>query len=76
MLNPMQILQLVTQVQQSNNPMQALQNIVGNNPAFQRAMTMCNGKDENELKNIARNLAMQQGMSEEQFKNFINQFRL
>lgn len=65
-MNPMQILQML----QSNPSMMM------NNPLFQRAMQMGQGKSEAELKNIVINLATQRGVPIEQLNNFIAPFGL
>ena len=59
MLNPMQLMGML---QHSNNPLLA------------RAMQMSRGKSPRELAYIARNLAHQQGMNDQQFAQFLNQF--
>lgn len=62
MLNPMQLLQLMGQLQQSNNPMGMLQSMFGNDPTMQRAIQMARGKSPEQVMQIAQNLADQQGI--------------
>lgn len=46
-----------------------------NNPLFQRAMQMAHGKSEDELKQIANNLCKQRGINiDEAYKQFEQQF--
>lgn len=46
-----------------------------NNPLFQRAMQMAQGKSEEELKQIANNLCKQRGIDiDEAYKQFEQQF--
>lgn len=51
---------LLSLLQQSNNPYVIKQ--MNNDPLFQRAMKMGEGKSEEELRMIARNLANQRGI--------------
>ena len=74
--NPMQMMQLMGQLQQSNNPQMLIQNMFGNNPLMQRAMMMGQGKNPAELQQIVRNLARQRGISPEQFNNMMANFGL
>lgn len=46
-----------------------------NNPLFQRAMQMAQGKSEDELRQIANNLCRQRGINiDEAYKQFEQQF--
>lgn len=46
-----------------------------NNPLFQRAMQMAQGKSEDELRQIANNLCKQRGINiDEAYKQFEQQF--
>ena len=71
MLNP---IQLMGMLQHSNNPSMLMETLMGNNPLLARAMQMSRGKSPQELAYIARNLAHQQGMNDQQFAQFLNQF--
>ena len=62
MLNPMQLMQLMGQLQHSNNPMGMLQQMYGNDPTMQRAIQMAQGKSPEQIMQIAQNLADQQGI--------------
>ena len=70
-MNLMQILQML---QGSTNPMSLLQQLTGNNPIVQRALQMAQGKEANQLQEIAKNLARQRGMNEQQLNQFLSQF--
>lgn len=67
----MQILQML---QGSTNPMSLMQQLMGNNPIVQRALQMAQGKEANQLQEIAKNLARQRGMNEQQLNQFLSQF--
>lgn len=54
---------------------QAINQMLRNNPLFQRAQQMAQGKSEEELKQIACNLCKQRGIDMEQaYKQFEQQF--
>lgn len=57
------------------NPMEMMLNqMLGNNPMFQRAKQMAEGKNEQELKQIASNLCKQRGIDiDEAYKQFQTQ---
>lgn len=58
------------------NPMQILNKMYGNNPLFQRAQQMTNGKSESEIKQIAQNLCKQRGINiDEAYKQFQTQMK-
>ena len=59
------------------NPMEMiLTQAFGNNPMYQRAKQMAEGKSEQELKQIASNLCKQRGINiEEAYKQFQNQMK-
>lgn len=68
-MNPMQLMGLLNQ---SNNPMELIQNMAGQNPLMGRALQMGQGKSVDELKAIAQNLARQRGMDEKQLGQFLS----
>ncbi len=68
-MNPMQLMGLLNQ---SNNPMELIQNMAGQNPLMGRALQMGQGKSVDELKVIAQNLARQRGMNEKQLGQFLS----
>ena len=70
-MNLMQILQML---QGSTNPMSLMQQLMGNNPIVQRALQMAQGKEASQLQEIAKNLAQQRGMNEQQLNQFLSQF--
>lgn len=47
--------------------------MLGNNPNYQRAMQMANGKDQNQLQQVAQNLCDQRGIN---LNDFINRLGL
>lgn len=69
--NPMQLFSMLSQC---NNPMGMMSQMMGNNPFFQQAMRMSNGKNPEEMKEIINNVAQQKGITQEQLKNFANMF--
>lgn len=71
--NPMQIMGMM---QNNNNPMGLMQNMFGSNPVFQKVMQMTQNKSPEEIQQIVRNIASQQGMNEQQLGQFISQFGL
>ena len=68
-MNPMQLMGLLNQ---SNHPMELIQNMAGQNPLMGRALQMGQGKSVDELKVIAKNLARQRGMDEKQLGQFLS----
>ena len=65
------------------NPQQAVQNLVmekancQNNPLFQRAQQMADGKNEDQLEQTARNLCKQRGIDfDTAFAEFKRQYKL
>lgn len=72
-MNPMQMMSML---QQSNNPMQILQSVASQNPIMGRALQMGQGKSVQDLQNIAQNLARQRGMDANQFNQFLSSFGL
>lgn len=76
MFNPMQMMQLMGQLQNSNNPITLVQNMFGNDPVMQRAMEMGKGKSLEQLQQTVRNLAYQRGMDDVQLNQFLSQFGL
>lgn len=76
MFNPMQMMQLMGQLQSSTNPMALIQNMFGDNPIMQRAMQMGQGKSPEQMQQIVRNLAQQKGMNEQQLNQFLSPFGL
>ena len=61
-----------------NSKVQAMVNLaMKNNPMFRRAQQMMQGKNEQQLEELARNLCKQRGVdlesAVEQFKGIINQ---
>ena len=71
MFNPMEMMQML---QCSQNPNMLMEKLMSQNPLLSRAMQMGQGKNTQELAMIARNLAKQQGMNDQQFAQLLNQF--
>lgn len=65
---------MMVQLQNSNNPMQAMQSMLGNNPAFMRAQQMMQGKNPQQLKQTLYNLAQQRGIDPQQLQQMASQF--
>lgn len=70
-INPLQMMQMLSQINNSQNPLQVLQGMYGNNPAFSRAMEMAKGKSPAELENTVKNLCKQSNIDFEQMKNMM-----
>lgn len=70
------MMQMMQQIGRGGNPAQMMQSMMQsqlqNNPLFQRAQEMANGKSQQEIEQIARNLCQQRGIdlnqAMEQFK--------
>ena len=71
MFNPMQMLGML---QNSQNPSMLMESLMAQNPLLSRAMQMAQGKNPQELAMIARNLAKQQGINDQQFAQLLGQF--
>lgn len=71
MFNPMQLMGML---QNSQNPSMLMESLMAQNPLLSRAMQMGKGKNPQELAMIARNLARQQGMNDQQFAQLLSQF--
>ena len=72
----MQAMQMMHNMQ---NPQQMMQGMFQNNPLFQRAQQMAQGKSEQELEQVARNLCQQRGVDfetmKQQFQGMMNNTR-
>lgn len=64
------------QLQASSNPVEMMQSMFGNNPMFQRAMQMGQGKSAEQLQETVRNLARQRGVDDAQLNQFLSSFGL
>ena len=71
MFNPMEMMQML---QYSQNPNMLMEKMKAQNPLLSRAMQMAQGKNPQELAMIARNLAKQQGINDQQFAQLLGQF--
>lgn len=72
----MQAMQMMGNMQ---NPQHMMQGMLQNNPLFQRAQQMAQGKSEQELEQVARNLCQQRGVDfeamKQQFQNMVGNTR-
>lgn len=69
MNNPMMnnpVIQMMQYAKQGGSPIQFLQNMAGNNPQAKMVMQMMNGKNPQQLRNMAENIAKERGTSIEQ----------
>ena len=70
MMNPLQMFgQMLDQISQTQNPMQMMLQMFGNNPAMNRAIQMSQGKTEEQMKETVKNLGKQAGIDVEQMAN-------
>ena len=67
MFNPQQMMRMM-----GANPNQIMQNLMFQNPLFQRAVQMCQGKSEAELIQTAENICKEKGISVEEAKQAFN----
>ena len=66
--------QIVNQFQQMKNPKQAFMNMLQNNPASQQIQAIQNSAGGKSMEQTVRQLAKQQGISEEQLMQAYNSF--
>ena len=64
MNNPM--IGLINFARNGGNPMMLMQQMAGQNPQMQQAMSMIQGKTPEQLKQMAENMAKERGMTVEQ----------
>ena len=74
MQNPMQMLQILNQIKSSPNPEVAMQNMFNGNPVYSRVMEMTKGKNQDEIKQIVKNLAKEKGIDMNQMQQMANMF--
>lgn len=70
MQNPMNLIQLANQLKNNANPMQVLNTMYGNNPMYQQALQMIQGKSEEQIKETVLNLCKTNGIDINQIKNY------
>ena len=63
MFNPQHMMGMM-----GTNPNQIMQNMLYQNPLFQRAIQMAQGKSETELMKVAENICREKGINVEQAK--------
>lgn len=73
-MNPMQMLQVFNQIRAMQNPQQGMEQMFGNNPVFQQARKMAEGKSSEQMKETVLNLAKTQGVDIQQIMGMLNQF--
>ena len=73
-MNPMEIMQMFNQLKSNSNPMALMQQMYGNNPMFQQAMNMAQGKSPAELHQTIMNLAQTRGIDPNVINTFMTQF--
>lgn len=71
--NPMQIFQLIGQLKSNPNPMNAMQGMFGNNPMFQQAINMVQGKSPQEQKQTVMNYCQTKGIDFNQIQTMAQQ---
>lgn len=49
-----------------------MQQMLGNNPMFQRAVQMMEGRSPEEMEQVLRNVCQQKGLDYDQMKNMFN----
>ena len=70
----MQMMQAFNQLRQMQKPQTAMQHMFGNDPKFQQAMKMAQGKTPDQLKETALNLAKTQGIDPKQIMGVLSNF--
>ena len=68
MQNPMNLIQLANQLKNNANPMQVLNTMFGNNPMYQQALQMIQGKSKEQIKETVLNLCKTNGIDINQIK--------
>lgn len=66
--------QMFNMFSQAQNPMAMMNQMMGNNPFFQQAVRMAEGKTPVQMKEIISNVAQQMGISQEQLSGFARMF--
>lgn len=61
-MNPLQLMQML----QSGNPMQILSNLAAQNPALKQMLPSIQGKNSQQLRQMAENMCRERGMTFEQ----------
>ena len=67
----MNIMQILPQLLMGRNPMQMMMSMFGNNPMFQQAMNMANGKNAEQLQQVAKNICSQKGIDYNAMQNML-----
>lgn len=67
---------MINQIRESQNPMQMMQAMFGNNPNFNRALQMTQGKTPAEMEAVMKNLCQNSGMDFNQIQQTFSQFGL
>lgn len=75
-MNPMEALQMFSQLQSNPNPMATMQQLFGNDPRFQQAMKMAEGRSPQELQQVVMNLAQTRGIDPRMVQGLMQQMGL
>lgn len=67
----MNIMQILPQLLMGGNPMQMMMGMFGNNPMFQQAMNMANGKSPEQIQQVAKNICSQKGIDYDSMQNML-----
>lgn len=74
MFNPQALIQMMSMLQSSGNPQAMMMQQFGNNPQFHSAMQMLQGKNPQQIEQMARQIAQQQGINIDQLLQQMRQF--
>lgn len=69
----MQIFQMINQLKSNQNPTSMINQMFGNDPMFNRAIQMAQGKSPQELEQVVKNLCQQRGIDYGQLMQNFNQ---
>ncbi len=69
-MNPMNLMQMMGGI---SNPKQMVMNLIKQNPQMQQIMPMIQGKNPQQIEQMARNMCKERGIDAEQFANQIKQ---
>lgn len=74
--NPMQLFQMFAQLRNKPNALQLAKTMFGNNPLFNQAIQMTQGKDRETIKSIIKNVAKERNIGPQQLSEWAPQFGL
>lgn len=67
----MNLLNLISQLMMGGNPMQMMMGMFSGNPMFQQAMNMVNGKNPEQIQQVAKNICSQKGIDYNTMQNML-----